>query len=452
MIKAKKLIIIIILILVIAAVCLIVILNNRKPKNINSTPLEYLKTFSKIAEPEEDFSNYYTVEDIIKEFNLYVSYLNPNFSSDEMLMLNGSKDEIAESYAKDARKYISDVLASNFKKTYTVDNNYIDSTFKKFAGKKYTITDMYVLHDVESETSFYNWIDTYFIYGNYEGNEFNYVVELDKSNSSFEIYPDEFFKAKGYTKEDVSTMKSLNVENIERNSNNGFTIKYVDKQGLAESYFNDFAVLMKNNPKEAYEKLNSEYKNIRYSSYDKFKNYVDTVVIANKSYELNNYKVNVLENYTEYVCEDNLGRIMVFNVEGVNKYNVLLDTYTVPIQAYEDEYLKASDTRRAQMCLNRFIESLNNNDYETAYNYLNNTYKSNNFPTLEEFTEYVKSNWFIINAFEYSENKSDGSNYIFEGYLFDKETEGSFDAKLVDKTFIVKTGTSIRDFEMSFNK
>ena len=105
------------------------------------------------------------------------------------------------------------------------------------------------------------------------------------------------------------------------------------------------------------------------------------------------------------------------------------------------------------MCLNKFFEALNNKDYESAYTFLNNTYKANNFGTIEEFKAYVQKNWFAYNMIDYSSVEVDGNeNYIISGTIGNIKNQGSYDAKYIKKDFIVKLGNGISDFEMSFEK
>lgn len=447
----KKAIVIILIILMLIMLILFLLLGRKKESN-NDTPIYSDYTFSSTAELEDDMGNYFTVESIIKEFNLYVSDLSVT-ASDLDIDDDEDENEAIQEYIDDAHEYINDVLANSYKSKYSVNNDYIDNMLKKFAKKEYAITDMYVLHDVDSETTFYNWIDTYFVYGNYEGNEFNYVIVLDKSQYTYELYLDNFFKEKGYSKDNVSTMKSLNIEKVEENDNNNYVYKSVDdKQNMVEIYFSDFVNLMKKNPTAAYDKLDSEYKQKRYDNLEKFQSYINNVVIANEFYSLQKYTVTNLVDHTEIVCQDNFGRNIIFNVEGTMRYTVLLDSYTIPVQTYDMEYENASTTKKAQLCLNRFFESINNYDYETAYSYLNNTYKENNFKTLDEFIQYITANWFKVNSFEYVEMKKEDNNYLLSGLIADTEIEGSFDAEYIDKTFVVRLGSGIRDFELSFEK
>ena len=80
-------------------------------------------------------------------------------------------------------------------------------------------------------------------------------------------------------------------------------------------------------------------------------------------------------------------------------------------------------------------------------------YKSNNFKTVDEFKSYVQKNWFTYNIIDYSSVEVDiNQNYIISGTISDIQDEGSYGAKHVKKNFIIKLGSGITDFEMSFEK
>lgn len=398
-----------------------------------------------VATLENNANKYFTVKSIIDNFNTYVSYLNTSVSKLGLIVPAGKEDEALQKYKQTGLNYINSMLANNYKVKFSADDNYIYNILKNYSGKSYNITDMYVLEDSA-------YINTYFVYGNYEGNEFNYIVILDKYNYTFEIYLNNYFAEKGYSKKDISTMKTLNIEKIEKNNYNGFEYKSINEEQMAKQYYEDFFSKMKNNVQMAYNLLDSEYKEKRFGSIDNFKVYINNVVNTNVQRSLVSYSTTKYNNYTEHICQDNFGNNFIFKSTGVMKYTVILDTYTVAVNSYDKEYNDADGAKKAQLCLNRFFEALNNKDYETAYNFFNSTYRETNFKTVDEFKNYVQKNWFEINSFSYSNVSLNGDYYYLSGQISNYKIEGSFDAKQVSKTFIVSLGKNIRDFQISFSK
>ena len=74
-------------------------------------------------------------------------------------------------------------------------------------------------------------------------------------------------------------------------------------------------------------------------------------------------------------------------------------------------------------------------------------HKENNFPTLDEFEEYITENFYNSNNVTYSNYKSSGGLHMYDATIVDAENEKS---SPITKTFIIKLldGT---DFTMSFN-
>lgn len=398
-----------------------------------------------VASLESDANKYYTVKGIIDNFNTYVSYLNSTVNDLGLIVPEGQEQQALQEYRQDGLNYITNMLANNYKVKYSVNDEYLYNLLKKYAGKNYRITDMYVVEDSA-------YINTYFIYGDYSNEEFDYIVILDKYNYTFEIYLNNYFNDGNYSKDDISTMKTLHIEKIEENDNNTFLYKNIDREELANTYYTDYLNKMNNNSQTAYNLLDSKYKAIRFNTLADFQDYISEVIKVDFPRRISTCKINKYDDYTEYICQDNYGNIFIFRATGVMKYTAILDTYTVPIKSYDEEYNNSENAKKAQLCLNRFFEALNNKDYENAYNYLNATYRDNNFKTVEEFKNYVQSNWFEYNRFTYSNIQTDEQNYMLSGSISDILTYGSYSEKHVQKTFVVKLGTSIRDFQVSFNK
>jgi len=157
--------------------------------------------------------------------------------------------------------------------------------------------------------------------------------------------------------------------------------------------------------------------------------------------------------YTEYVCKDELGNNFIFKVTNAMKYTVLLDSYTASVLAYTNEYASASNARKVELSFNRFIESINNKDYESAYSFLNSTYKQSQFPTVEDFKNYLTSTWFNVNSFSYETMEiNSAGTFIVYGTIHDYEAQGSFDSGFINKTFYIKLGSNYNNFEVSFGK
>ncbi len=454
----KKIIIIIIVILLLA--CLGILLFGLYKKNNNNNKeleydmhAEYLKSREEKGETADDavpalvnnYEYYYTVKNIIDSFNTNINYLNSTVNQLGLIVTKGGEEQALAEYKAKGVSNISNMLGKNYKTKYSVDADYIEKTLKPYANKQYTITSMYIVEDSA-------YINTYFVYGEYEGNKFNYIVVLDRYNSTFEVYLDNYLKDNSFSADKINSMRTIHVENIEANNSNEFQYKVINENAIVNEYFNKYMQLMKKNPSEAYKLLDSGYREKRFKDENKFSEFVSNVMMSNDDRSMKSYTVENSNGFKKYLCQDAYGNYYLFKCDGVFKYTVILDTYTVEDSIIDVQYNEAKDAQKAQLSFNRFLECINNQDYESAYKFLNDEYKAKNFKSVEEFKNYVKSNWPLFVGYTGQDLKKENENYVFSGFLYDRNDEGSFNALIVQQTFILKLGSNVRDFQISFNK
>ena len=84
------------------------------------------------------------------------------------------------------------------------------------------------------------------------------------------------------------------------------------------------------------------------------------------------------------------------------EYEIMLDNYTM------EDYSDASDEEIIEKSAQKFILMLNSADYKNAYNLLEPTFKQTNFPTEQDFINYVKSNWYKRNIIASKEVTDEG--------------------------------------------
>ena len=128
-------------------------------------------------------------------------------------------------------------------------------------------------------------------------------------------------------------------------------------------------------------------------------------------------------------------------------YTVLLDTYTIDIPEFTEKYNKSNNSEKAGMNVQKILDSLNDKDYKYAYSKLDETFKQNNFKTLEEFTTYWNKNTYEHNTMTFDNYQNSGDLHIYTVTIKDKDNEAS---PAITKNFIVKL-TEGTDFVMSFN-
>ena len=121
-------------------------------------------------------------------------------------------------------------------------------------------------------------------------------------------------------------------------------------------------------------------KNIEiFQNLDNFKEYIEKNRDELENAVFSEYTVNNLADYNEYVCKDQYGNYYIFKATAVMKYTMLLDTYTIITDEFTEQYNSGTDDVKVKLNIDRWIKMLNNRDYKTAYNYLDETFRANNF-------------------------------------------------------------------------
>ena len=111
-------------------------------------------------------------------------------------------------------------------------------------------------------------------------------------------------------------------------SNEYYNLNITDQE-LCTIYLNDFISILSTDISKAYDMLDSDYRNTRFSDYNSFVNYINTIYSSISS--VNTYKV---EKDRYYVYDKN-GNVFIFVTNGVMNYKVYLDETTVKITDYK---------------------------------------------------------------------------------------------------------------------
>ena len=158
--------------------------------------------------------------------------------------------------------------------------------------------------------------------------------------------------------------------------------------------------------------------------------------------------LRVSSKLAEYILVDNYGTSYTVRETSIMNYTIMLDNYTIKVDTYEEDYNKLSDENKVQSNVYIFLQMLNTKDYEHAYELLDNTFKNNNFDTLDKFEEYINQNFFNFNH-----NSTDvditqeGEYYIYESTI---RNNGGSAAESKKLTVIMQLLNST-DFVMSFS-
>lgn len=288
-------------------------------------------------------------------------------------------------------------------------------------------------------------IVSYAVYGNIANTEKYFILREDIENNTFSI--DEL--EKNYDNINQINLETKNVQEIKNNGNNEFNYINMSEEQICREYYDRFSKLELENTQEAYELLDNEYKNERFPTLNEYKEYVNENKDIIENGVLSKYSVDYKDDYTEYVLVDIYDNTYTLQATSVMKYTIKLDNYTIKVDNYEQDYASLSEEEKVQSNVYIFLQMINTKDYKHAYELLDNTFKSNNFDTLEKFKEYVQNNFFNYNLNNYNKIKiqEEGNYYVYDTEI--KESSSSVaEKKKLTVIMQLKEGT---DFVMSFS-
>lgn len=439
----KRIIIILVVVLLILSILLgILILYKKDQENGNYSYVNLTEDLSVALDGEltevTDRNNFYIVESCINRYYLFLTK-----SSSNNITANSSSIESQENIEKQA---IYEMLDKTYidSENLTVDN--IFDNIQQIDESKIIIDKMYV-SQIDRNMSVYLVAGKEITIATSEEKDSKMIVKMDMANKTFSLIVGEtaeriFNESKKGEKLNITTETT-----IEKTDYNGYVYNNISDDEYVTDMFDQFKTYLISYREEAYERLNEEYKSKKFENFEEFNQYVKDnikdIVIA----KADKSKTSEYDGYTQYVIMDQYGNYYIFNETAAMSYTVILDTYTVDLPEFTEQYNSANDGERAGLNLQRVFDAINNKDYEYVYNKLDDTFKENNFPTLNEFEEYITENFYNSNNVTYSNYKSSGGLHMYDATIVDSENEES---SPITKTFIIKLldGT---DFTMSFN-
>lgn len=450
MAKIKKAIIALSIILVIAIIVLVIILalnSNNNGNNQQAAISEdegidaYQKETDTVVSKVTNRIDYYTVKTCIGKYYADYSILfNP-----EIYYIGVSEEKLKQEQTDNAQA-IYDMLDSQYitEKNITVDN--LATNLKEIGVITPYVTNMYVNHRTDN-------IDIYVVEGKIktnitdEGENYKIILKLDLLNKTFSIMPSEYVEEKYGN---IVEGQNLDIEvanSIDKNNNNQYIYRTITEEDYMKDLFTELKNELLYDHEAAYNHLNEEYRSKKFATLEEFNNLVASREEEYKTMSLAQYQVVQEDGYTQYVLVDQNGKYYIFNETGVMNYTTMLDTYTVDLPEFIEKYNESTSAEKAGMNMQKVVDALNNEDYSYIYSKLDDTFKTNNFGSVESFEGYIKNNLYISVDVEYSNYNSSGELHMYDVTFKDKNNTNS---EPITKTFIIKLleGT---DFVMSFN-
>ena len=383
---------------------------------------------------------FYTVESCI---NKYYGYLSENKSNDdEAIGIDNefSKDDIEAN--KNMR--IKEILGI-FRKRFIEKNDINENNIEKFIkesdnGVEFSAEKMNVIQKDN--------ISLYAVYGKVNDlkngdtvDEQYFIVELDESINTFSIE-----LLKNVNKIDEIELKIEDTE-IEENDYNQFDYTRLNDEEISKKYFDIYKEAMILEPEKAYNYLDKEYREKRFGNAENYIKYIE-----NNSEELSGiifkqYLVNEHDDYSEYVCKDQYQNLYIFNVTAVKEFTTKLDTYTIATNKFLDTYNDSKNEEKVNMNINKWFLMLNNRDYNSAYNVLDETFRNENFGNEENFEKYMKE-MYPLHYKVTLKNFSEQSDVYTQDIIFSDITG---EDELENENTIIMQLKDNTDFVMSFS-
>lgn len=365
-------------------------------------------------------NEYFIIKNIIETYNGYRKKLTTSANDIEVYkeaineeMLNKYKQQQAINEQEIAKEAIYNMLSLDYINEYKIQNTGIKNKFQINNVINSIIEEAYFIENS-------NNVSTYFVYGKnvVEGTtnvqSFSIAITLDKKNNTFCIYPQEYVQ-KHFNNIKLGNKIVMDISEINTKTYNSFIYKNIDNNTKAQEYFNNYKQLLIYDIDKAYNMLESEYSKARFSNKQEFEEYIN----ENKAFidvmQIDQYKIDTSNKNMDYVCTDRNGKYFLFRQKGAMlDYSVILDDYTIISDELREKYNNATVNDKSKYQVDTFIKKVNNKDYKAIYSNLDNTFKNNNFKTINAMKEFIKNNFYDLNSIAVKEMYEEEQYNLFK--------------------------------------
>ncbi len=441
-----KMMLLLIIIIIVIIVFIIFKINNKEngPKvKIDEYTIEESREFELSDEElnvkSGEVKNINTFKTIENCLSGYYNIINNNASIYYNRNSNSEKNISDEDIKKNQLLLISEEYINN----HSINT----SNFQQFIK---TYDEQVIPICIKMEVNISNPIEKYLVYGilinqDYKFlNDFYIYVNIDTNNNTFSVEP---------INENLEDIENINIINknqtIEKNELNSYKDIYMDDEMTINYYISRFKQIALSNPEKAYNYIEDGYKMKKFNNLSQFQNYIKNNYTRIKKSNITKYL-----NYTEgentyFICVDQNNYYYIFKQIGFQsiEYFVRLDDYTIDSDRFTEKYDKANDQQKIGMNIEKIVSAVNCKDYEYIYSKLDDTFKQNNYKTINILEETINNNLFDINKAEYKAFNEVGDGiytYNIQIHPLDNETNNK------NMTIVMKLLEN-RDFVMSFS-
>lgn len=447
----KKIIIVLsIFIMIILVIMVVIKYQVFKNKNVDMNEIYLLEEIDtsvddsieliKEVKEVDDRRTYYIMKNIVEKYFSYVKQYQT-----DVLHTKLEGDITVTPEEKEAN---FDILYTLYDQEYIedsgLDKNQIKSNLKKYEEADDISIDKMYYQDISDNIGiFIADISLCKEHKRLDGDN-RILARIDKMKTTFAIIPE------NNQYEDMYMENSLNFSDkeIQKNTYNKYPLKNIEDTQIIEDFLYKYKDMVLYNREEAYDLFEEEYRNKRFGDYQAFSKYVDNNLQDIAKLSFTKYLVNNYDGYKEYVCKDKYENLYIFHETTVMNFKIMLDTYTLDNEKFLQKYNSSDDQYKVAMNIDKWVQMLNNRDYQAAFNVLDETFRTNNFENdVDQFEEYMRKYFPEHYKLEFGEFSEETGTYMQEITLKDITEQ---DEKEISKTIYMELGEGT-NFVMSFN-
>ena len=354
--------------------------------------------------------------------------------------------ELEEELRQSEREMAYNMLSDRYTREFNIDVDNIETQVFSFTEKDSANVGRILYAYLTADVKLYYISAT--IMNTEETNELNFLVKIDYNNETFSIYLNNYLERNDYQDIEIGDRITFDTGSIEDRVYNRYFETSVDDEELMIDYFNMFANYARYDIQRAFNLLDQEYRELRFTSVGEFESFINRNIARMNERNLDDYWIFEYDDHTMYVMRDTYGNYYIFKATSVMQFTVMLDIHTIDLPQFIERYESVNEAQRMLLNLNRVMQAINAGDYRFAYNRLSEGFRNSNFSTLESFEAYMRNTLFTNNEMRPIQFRNEGNILIYRVEITDRDNEN---AQPVVKTFIMRLGQGT-DFEMSFER
>lgn len=276
-------------------------------------------------------------------------------------------------------------------------------------------------------------------------------VKSEERTVSFSIYPYEYLQRKNYLSLKENDFVNVNNNEISQNDNNGYRVNDFSTSawGQTVELYDRYKFDIQYDINGLYDKINEEYRNIRFENYENFVQYVYDTKQKVLQQELEKYLITEIGENKEFIALCGEDNYFVFYGKSLMEYTICLDNYTVLPLKQEDSYKPALSTTKSRFCIKRIIKAINDKNYKFIYQKLNPVQKNNYYSNYNDFKNYIIGEFYDSNDYEIEKKHIMVSSNVYQYKVKIINKENTQDWKEMTMTIALEEDA---DFDISITK